>query len=347
MTNQQKTEVNATTYEFQLLCIAISSLILGILIFQRINQYNSIDESPQLLPIIPEKAKIFGGTPAIVKVGLYMRNFSEFNTLTNNFTFNATLSFEFDPSIISMESVRRFYFDKGELLSISESATKLINDKLLVGYDIRLKKKDNLNYSFFPFSDHTFHFVITHRSTPSEVVYESSLKNFGLSKSVQEVAGWKASNKQVATGYTMDELEVDNETKRLYNPRVLFTIDYSLNTYRQLLTILLPLVLLFYLAIFSFSINPVTYYGSIMSLSSGAVTGLLAYRFVIENLSPKTGIFMLSDYIFFLILCLCCIIFLVNSKALDISRRAKYGITIFLHALFVGSMFYFLKFWVD
>ncbi|MBA3752528.1 hypothetical protein H0X06_07155, partial [Candidatus Dependentiae bacterium] len=113
---------------------------------------------------------------------------------------------------------------------------------------------------------------------------------------------------------------------------------------RRLVTILFPLMLIFYISIFTFSINPITNLRSIISLSSASITGLLAFRFVIENLSPKVGYFMISDYLFFLLLGTTCIVFLVNSRSHELCARTKEFITIGLHSFVIGILFYLLHF---
>ena len=85
-------------------------------------------------------------------------------------------------------------------------------------------------------------------------------------------------------------------------------MEFSRFGTRQLISILLPLLLIFYITVFCFSIEPQTSIG----LSTGSMTAIIAYRFVIENLSPASGYFMLSDYLFFLILSACFITFFLN-----------------------------------
>ncbi len=100
----------------------------------------------------------------------------------------------------------------------------------------------------------------------------------------------------------------------MYHPRVIFALDYTPTGLRQLVSIILPLLLIFSLTIFTFSMDPEPYYRSILTLSSGAVTGLIAYKFVIENLSPKVGYFMLGDMLFFLFLTMTFVIFFLILK---------------------------------
>ena len=334
----------ATSVYFQLACIAVSSLFMGILILKALGGFRSFDESPQLLPITPQKVIDFGGTPATVKVGLTINNFSVFDIIKNEFILTGTIWFEFDPSITSLETIKQFSFEKGEILSLSKPTTKIVGDNLFASYDIRIKKRDNLLYTFFPFSAHTFHVIIDNSASPGEIVYASSVADLVVAKGAIP-SGWKLQDEHVYTGYSTSELETPNLEKAIFHPRVIFAMDFNLQSLRHLFTILLPLILMFFITTFSFSMDPAYYYRSIISLSTGAVTAMLAYRFVIENLSPKVGYFMLSDSLFFLFLTACCFIFLINTKTLDLSRRQKQLATILIHTFIVTSMFLLFTYW--
>jgi cytochrome c oxidase subunit IV len=71
----------------------------------------------------------------------------------------------------------------------------------------------------------------------------------------------------------------------------------------------LPLLLIFYLSIFAFSIKDIVLAGTLIL---GSTSGLLAYAFVIQTISPLVGYFMLSDYLFIFVLMSIFIIFLIT-----------------------------------
>jgi hypothetical protein len=363
---EEKVEARkATSPVFQLVCILISAAIMGWLILSSLRTFSSLDEPAQLFPITPARAVEFGGSPASVRVGLNISNYSVFDLLNNDFVFAGTIWFEFDPSITSLETVKKFSFEKGEILSISEPTTKIVGDKLLASYDIRIKKKDNLNHSFFPFNSHRLHVVVDNRATPGELVFDSSVVDLVIACGAVPT-GWRIDDARVETGYAISQLEsyalvescdeekkssqlpqqITGEEQTLYHPRVIFEIDFARNSTRQLMTILLPLIIIFFINLFAFSMDPVAYYRSILTLSTGAVTALLAYRFVIENLSPKVSYFMLSDYLFFLFLGACCVLFLINTRTLELSGRAKAMYTILIHAAVLLIMIYLFKWWM-
>ena len=343
-TSKSASTANATTVYFQLICIAITSIAIGLIFLKTLGTFRSADEKPQIFPLLPKDIVAFGGTPTTVKVGLGISSFSVFNILANEFEYAGTLWFEFDPNLTSLNSVRQFSFEKSEVVSLSEPTTKIIGDKLFASYDIRMKKKENLNYSFFPFSSHTFNVVIDHRTSPGELVFEAALSDLVISAGAIP-SGWAVTDKSVYTGFSATEFSSINQKKALYHSRVIFSLDFALKSLRNLLTILLPLILMFFISMFSFSMDPTIYYRSIIALSTGTLTAMLAYRFVIENLAPKVGYFMISDAFFFLFFSACCVIFLINTKTLELSRHAKYIFTVLIHLGIILGMFILLHWW--
>jgi hypothetical protein len=163
-----------------------------------------------------------------------------------------------------------------------------------------------LNYADFPLDDHTIYLVLSnHFFSPSEVIFHSDRSSFNVTALI---TGWRAVDHAVETGFNTVVLDKFDDRKITSFPVAIFSIDFSRNAMRYVLTILLPLMLIFYLVLFSFSVEP----GTSISLTAGGITGMLAYRFVIENLSPATGTFMMSDYLFFLFLAGSFFVFFLN-----------------------------------
>lgn len=337
-------EVNATSALFQGVFIVLTSLVMFILIYGALEDFKSKDEMPQLYHITPAKAREFGGTPGKVTVGLQISSFSEFDILDNHFAFEGTIWFEFDPSTTSLDIIGKFSFEKGEITYISAPSTRIIGGKLFARYNVRVEMRNNLEHHLFPLNDHTIYIVLDNIFvSPSEIVFDSSVSHFILSKGIF-LSGWTEHDRHVYTGYSKARLEQFNEENVIYNPRVIFAIDYRFRGIRQTLTILLPLLLIFFISIFSLAMEPVEYYKTTLSISTGSITGLLAYRFVIENLSPKVGYFMLSDWLFFLFLTVSSIIFFLNTKTLSLTKREKEIATVILHGVVIAVMVYLFNF---
>jgi len=113
----------------------------------------------------------------------------------------------------------------------------------------------------------------------------------------------------VKTGYTESRLDMYDSSKIISHPKTVFSIDFRRSGIRNSLLILLPLFLIFFLSLFSLAFDPEKQITTIMSLSTVGVTSLLAYRFVIENMTPKVGYFVFSDQIFILLLAATLLVF--------------------------------------
>lgn len=342
--NTHKEEYSTSAF-FQFICMAITSIMLFGLIYKATVTFKTFDEMPELLPITPKLATEFSGTGK-VKVGLQIANFSIFDVLANNFAFAGTVWFEFDPSITSLDTIGKFSFEKGDIKFLAAPNTRIIKGKLFARYDVKVDMKDNLNYKYFPFSDHTIFITLDNNYvSPAEMIFESAISDFVISKGLF-VSGWKEYDKHVYTGYSLAQLEQNNKETDVYRPRTIFSIDYKFSGIRQILTILLPIILIFFITLFTFAMEPVNYDKSILTLSSGSVTALLAYRFVIENLSPKgVGYFMLSDLLFFIFLTMTFLVFFLNTRTLNFNKRAKQFFTIAIDGFVVLSVFYLFNFW--
>ena len=338
----------ATSPYFQLFFIAITSCVFLYLVYAPLKQVGGIrkiEQLPEILPITPERLKEFGGSPTTVNVGLYIRDFPEFDILKNDFVFAGIITLQFDPALLSLETVSNFSFQKGEILKISPPRTQMKHGLLIAHYDVRVKFKTNLNHAFFPFAAYPIHIVFDNYFVlPSEVIFTSSPSQFVTSPTMY-LSGWKEYDRHVYTGYFIDKLDVLNPEGNIAHPRVVFALDYIRYGLREMLSILLPLILIFFVSIFAFSMDPEAYYKSILTLASGCITALLAYKFVIDNLSPRVGYFMLSDMLFFLFLTVTFVVFFFNTLTLQLNAHQKMLITVIMHSIVIGAAIYLFEFW--
>lgn len=289
---------------------------------------------PQVEQINPETLNEFGGFPDEVTVGLFIEQFQTLDILHNDFMFNGIIWFLLNPGVISLDSLQKFEFQRGEIVYLSKPNIQLHNKKLLVQYNIRVKFTSALDYQAFPLDSHKINLVFTHPFiTLSEALFESSTNNF-IVKAQTESTGWRLQDQQVRYGYITAPLNEDDPAQDKYIPQVIFSMDFVRVGSRAVVSILLPLLLIFYLTLFTFSLDPKLS----ITIATGSVTGILAYRFVIENLSPATGYFMLADYFFFLFLTASCFVFclnVINAFATRLQATSKKCVIIAIHAIVV------------
>lgn len=340
-----KKDDGATTMFFQIFCILISITILFWLVTRAVYTFVSFDERPEQLPLTPEKIKQFGQAPASVVVGLFIRNFPVFNPQKNEFDFDGTLSFEFDPSIVSLETLSKFSFERGIIEKKSDPKIRSLRaDRLFAQYDIRVRFTSGLREDYFPFNGRSIFITLVNQYvSPGEIIFHTPLTTYHVSENLQ-TPGWQFYNHRVSTGYTISKIDALDNSKDSFHPQVVFQLDFKRAGIRHVLLIFLPIIVIFYALIASLGLDPKTLKTAIISLSIMSLTAILAYRFVIESLSPQVGYFMVADLIYFVILGATFVIFFVNLLTDLISARIKELLTILIHATLLLTIMYLLRF---
>jgi len=323
---------------YQLVLILISFACISFALSQQVGIYHFLDPKPNMFTITPKVYAEYGGFASIVNVGLEIGDFELFDVTNNTFTFNGVVWFKFTPGVISLETLELFRFARGEIIKKSDPDIQLIDEKILVRYLVKVKFTASLTHTYFPLDDHRVYLMLAHQFVSiGEIVFESNVNDFMTKKNVASV-GWNQLNQSVEAGYSQAEISADDpRTTRTY-PVVLFALEYERFGIRHLLTILLPLLLIFYISFFSLSISR-----SNVSLSLAAATAIISYRFVIDRMSPDVAYFMYSDYYFFLFLGGVLAVFLLtmaNEYSNFLSRWAIKIIIALIHAVVAGCIGY-------
>jgi len=333
----------------QFFFMLISSILVMIMAYGPIKKFHTTEISPQLFPITPQKVREWGGEPTRVTVGLDVRNFPEFDFVKNQFELDGILWFEFDPALISLDTVSKFTFDKANLEKKSTPFTKIVNDRFFARYDVKLKFNMTLNYRFFPFDDHRMFITLINRTvSPSEVMFKSEETDFLFSDEIN-ISGWEIDNKSVKTGYAVDIMETYDPEKTVLYPKTVFSIDFRRVGVRYILLIVLPFFILFFMGLFSFAFDPEKNSYLITYIAIGGITSLLTYRFVLEAMTPKVGYFVLSDYVYSVLLSFSLVevvvgIITVYTKRLTEPLILLRGILFILfHLVFIFTWYYFLR----
>ncbi len=327
---------------FSVYAILVSGLLISFFTYRASHQVISQDPMPELLPLVPATIAQMG-QPAHVQVGMYIKDFSDFNIVDNHYEFSAILWFLFDPSIVSLDTVGKFSFEKGKIVSVSAPSTRLHQDKLLARYDIRVSFKSSPTFAAFPFDSHTIYITLDNNYvSPGEIVLDSSYSDLSLSPELS-FAGWNIFASRVYSGYSVARLDKVKREYDVPHPRVIYAFDFVHSGVRQAILIIFPLLLIFYMAMFTLALDLKNYKTSIASLSAGAITGILAYRFVIDRIAPQVGYFMKSDYLFFLFLLAVCVAFFINVGVPQIREGYAKLIIVILHAVVILAFIWIIR----
>ncbi len=300
---------------YQTALIIFTTIVLIIASYIRMQSFRVFDEPISYQSLTPSKLKEFGGAPEFIDVGLHIDRFQEFNVTKNSFILNGSLWFEFEAGAVSLETLEKFSFERGTILSRSEPDTSLLGTRLLVRYLVRVAFNTGLIFKDFPLDYHRINIVVTHPFlSPEEVIFDTKATDFVYRGSLIPF-GWNMIGRSVKSGYTESMLTDDSKPRKIMQPLAGFSIDIERYGVRYTLAILLPILLIHFLMFFSMSVetNPS------VSIALGGITGILAYRYVIEQLSPTTGDLMLSDHFYFLFFTSSLLVFLLNKIDLFIT----------------------------
>lgn len=329
----------------QVILMGISTLLLILLAYKPVTKFKNFDPAPGVIKISTDQKN-----SKVIDAGLSIKNFLNFDILKNDFTIDGILWFAFNPAKISLDEIKKFSFGKAEILnedieSFGPQIKKINDSKSIAQFDVQVKFSSNLNYKMFPLDNHRLYLTLNNKFlNPEEVLLESSDQKFNVSDNIYTF-GWKKNGQYVDSGYTSTVLESGTDKKELKYPRVVFAIDFIGTSIRDILLILLPLFIVFFLGLFAFSFDLKESSSTIMTIAAAVVPALLGYRFVIESMSPKVSYFMFSDYVFTILLILSFILFFLNTFYLKAVQKYKGLILLCFHITIVMSWAYLLYFW--
>lgn len=329
---------------FQIIFIVLTLAIITGSVYWRLIGFFPIDESPPIKYFMPEQLSVTSERNT-VQVGLFIRDFTKFDILRNDFVMSAIIWFVFDPETISVELLEKFSFENGEIIDRSTPHVRGIGKKIFVYYSIKVHFTSALSYRYFPVDDHRIYIVLTHEFVnPQEMRFEATVNDFLIRPDLKFI-GWVFVNKNVESGYGESVLNELDPLKTVKKSKVIFDMGYSRIQMRTVISIVLPLLFIFFLALFVFSLDPRKSASTVLSLSASSITAMLAYRFVIETMSPNVGYFMMSDYFFFLFLISIFIIFILALISTRLSLMYKKIAIIALHSFVIISSCYLLFIW--
>lgn len=334
----------AGSKKLQLFLLLTFTGILAWMFYRPTADFESTDDYPNLIPMTPQKIISFGGSPSKVDVGMFIRDIPEEDFVRGQFVLDITTWFRFDPTLIPLKQIGKFWFDNAIARYKSKPYTRIEGNKLFASYDMRLSFALKMNYENFPFDDHKLNFSLTNYFlSPSEAIFKSSKSNLIINESAG-VAGWKMIEKGIKTGYIEDKMSPHNKRANKLHPRVIFSMDFARSGVRHIVTILIPLILVFFIAMFTLAFDPYGHNkGNVVTIAIASISAIIAQRFIIETMSPKSGSFMISDKFFLLFLVMCCSIFFINIFARSITSFYKNLIAILLYSIALISTIYILS----
>lgn len=335
MHSARKKHVSAS---FQMITFIIATILFAGMLYIPLYRFTSYDQKPTFSVGSPAAS-----TPSIMRTGLHINSFSKTDILKNDFIFEGELWFEFDPRTVTLEDIEKFDIDHGQIIERSKPIVSQHGKKTVARYIIRASFKTDLNYKAFPLDNHTIYIAITNRFVNAEKIAFVPAGVNELAKGNLLSSSCLLDKLSADGGYVTSTIALTDETLENKSPLVIFGMQCHRIDLRHFLNIFLPLLLIFFFTLFAFSLDFDEHGQMVPTMAAAGVPALLAYRFVIESLSPDVDYFMLSDYLFFLFLFLVFAIFIAIVAAVHASERTKQLTIIGLYACMLascGALFY-------
>jgi len=330
----------------QIVLMTISIITLCCIFYFSYKSFTCADDYPPVISLTPQELFELGGSPTRIDTGIFIKNVSQFDIIKGIFLVNLTIWFKFNPDFISLDQIGKFIFQKAEIKNKSDPSLKIEGNDFIASYDMDVLFYIALNYSDFPLDDHRLSFIVdNYFLSAGQAFFVTSKNNIVYSPEIH-IEGWDLVDTIAEYGYYRDEISGDTTKKTSYHPRAIFFFEFSEIGIRYIFSIFLPLLLIFFTALFSFSVNMAgESFFYLVEMSATSLAALIAFRFVMETISPATGYFIMSDYAFVFFLLALLIVFLVNIFDRQITGFHKTIIVIFLHVSMIAMFLYLLEPW--
>jgi len=354
MADTQQEDLHYVSASFQMVAICITTSILCLLLYWPYTQYAPLEQAPPLKSFTPQQLVSFG-SPSDVQTGVYVKDFVSNDLEAGTMTLDMLVWFIFDPAFVAFDRISKFTFANGTIIKPddlverqAQAGTRIVDEhRLIARFDVRVEFRLPLQYDLFPLDDHYVPFVLINDfARPQQVVFHSVRENFVVQPGL-EAFGWRQVDTDVRSGFQEHIIDNSDPSKTTYTPQVVFSINYKRIGVRHIISILLPLLLIFFVSLFAFSFDTQGAHGSqAFGFASGGITAMMAYYYVIQSMSPKISYFMISDYLYFLFLLLNFIVFLIVVFKTHLTTWYKRALVLLFHATVIIAATYLFIFWL-
>jgi len=334
-----ETFIHSPTVKFFTLFFS-ATLIIYLLVgeFYRFQSYDAI---PQIQLIDMKMRKEIRDFTAIVKTGIHIRGFSNFDIDNDNFITEMLVWFECNADEVMPEVIDKFSFIHGDILYKSDPDAQIADNKMLIKYMVKVKFNAQLSHRHFPFDGHKVSMqMVNNFVSPGEMHYVTEENNFALGQNLFS-GSWELTGIDTAWGYLETTLDA-TEQKKVKKPIAIFTINVKNTGTRQALILFFPLLATLLLSLFAFIIGVIG--GALrFRMSLSALGTMIGYRFVIQRIMPDVGYFTTTDAIYSLFLAVAFLSFIGHSivERLLKKENAKEVLNGLFAAEVANSIFFF------
>jgi hypothetical protein len=282
-------------------------VVIGSLMYFYNDCFITTDPMPKNVFITPKEVSHLAPFFTPIKTGFILSNIPMVDANNSRFIVEGFIWFEYDPSHVSLKSIGEFSFLNGVIEYKSQPSVEARGHLLFIRYKVRINFSSKLDYQKFPFDDHRIYFILTNAFfNPDQSFYVAQKADFVVAEDIL-MPGWKLVGEDVFFGRTAKV----SKSKGLEDsyPEVVFILNLEKNSLGTVFTIIVPLLIMFLIVLASimqasilgnYSKKDFNWNG--YSVSVGNLAAVLAYRFVIEAVSPDVGYLTLSDTLYVFVL---------------------------------------------
>jgi hypothetical protein len=229
----------------------------------------------------------------------------------------------------------KIFFDelivhKGKILERKKLYDKKKDQLYEYAWNITIKQNQRFDFHLFPIDDHTVDIIFEiPKGIFNNIPFESKITYHDP----LEFNGWNC--------VIIENNVVENNRYGTF--KYVYALGLNKTGHRIALALLLPMFILFFIALFTLSLEPSDGLKTIISL----ILALNGFRVVLENISPKTSYLLFSDVIYLLFLCISFLILLIHLLDIEMNKRAVFLFVIGAHCVVISVFFYTLYPWFN
>ena len=133
--------------------------------------FRSDDHIPQVKAVSLQMRKEYIDFSSIVRVGLFINNFPEFNFVKNHIVVDSLIWFEYNKAELMLNTIDQFSIEGSKILEKSKPIIRRYGDLVFVKYNVKFEMKTDVDFHRFPLEDHSLSIVLKNDSVTAEEMY--------------------------------------------------------------------------------------------------------------------------------------------------------------------------------
>lgn len=288
-----KTSMHTATILLIINFIFVIAIIYG-LFYRKQQKFLCSDPIPVLKPY----SNLFCMDTPVVQTGILIKDIPKVDINKNFVIINALIWFKFNPSIVHLETLENFSFLNCINLEKKLAHLSVTQEETYVEYDVRISFSNIFDHLYFPINDHQISIVLVHEKlSTDEIIYDTSGTAIQFDKNVK-AEDMNVIGGSVEAGYLEKINIAENNEKSFFYPAVMYSIFLKKNGLKNIRLIIIPLVLIFGISLVVCLLAALQPEQNYTSTGITTLTLIMAYRYVIMQISPKVSYNTLTENVY-------------------------------------------------